>query len=549
MPTISWSNPVRRRGKQALAPIPNELYLEILKNLRPPKAEPWLDRSTIRRLARLSLVCRFFYSVMAPWMFESMEVIFRARKDGSASQELRKFCKAVGARGEAAKTAAKYVKRCSITCLSIELDKPEDPAPIERACMSIYSKAVWHMSNMDNLNLSSVTVTKEFLLSLANLCNLKTLTVEDCLLAEDVNERHLRSVSSLKLKKLVATYTNMTGLAILNGTVAAPFHRFFDHIAPASLVEVTTSSWYLVKLLARRKETLSLETLCMLFVNDIHLLPTLFQRMPSLKTLRALGALQLLDEPDIPFRLDSELLPVLEEVHAPVALLSGIIPRRPISNIQILQLAEIDPVVKAGDIAAFTSSSSVIHEMQIHPHLYSQYPFFRHFPGLKTLRINLIRHKFDSSDQKDIHEELSDVRLCHFVILPCSSWLRIPQILTMIFNAYPMHPPLHTVKLELEERGMVEKFLDLPKQHQWISDILEPKLPTLRCVRLSDFMQWTYCERKKEWIPMLFPRYARVVISLYKTFRGSIDLVDFGGYFHHLLRHVKESDNWDEDSD
>ncbi|KAF8885388.1 hypothetical protein CPB84DRAFT_1712682 [Gymnopilus junonius] len=508
MSLVLWSSPVRQRGKKVLPPIPNEIYLEIFKHLRPPMFDPWFDRNTVRHLACLALVCRFFCSIAVPWMFESLEIMFRATKSGKASRNRQKFCTNVAERMATATAAANLVKRCSICCFTIAIDEPEDPAAVERECLSLYSKAMWHMSSLNELLLSSISLTKEFVLSVANLQNLKALSIHDCSLADEVNIRHLRGVSSLRLERLVATFTDTDGQAILDGNTAAAMHSFFDQLTYSSMLDLSTSSWYLIKQLAKCDEVLPLQKLSMYFVNDLDVMATLFQRTPFLKTLRALGIIPLLEDPDLIFHLDTKVLPMLEDTEAPVPVLSALVPGRPISTLRILQLAEMYPKIEDEEIKAFTSSSSFIHFMQIPGRLYNELPFHQHFPHLHILQMNFTK--------KDIEDDKHVMNLQH---------------LSELTHSWPKHPPLHTLRLDFEGISMVERFLDLKKQHEWVSKILMPKIPTLRKFCLAEFIQWSYCDTEKAWKPKLSPTYVGIFITLWQVFKKEIEYVDFDGYF------------------
>ena len=88
--------------------MPNEVFMEIFKYLRPPHSNPWIDPVYRRDFSRIALVCRFFCSVMLPWIFESMEF---AGRNQNGSLNHTPFCRSIIRGCGSARTVATFVKR------------------------------------------------------------------------------------------------------------------------------------------------------------------------------------------------------------------------------------------------------------------------------------------------------------------------------------------------------------------------------------------------------------------------------------------------------
>ena len=98
------TSPIRHRG---LSHIPNEIYMEIFKYLRPPEDKPrislaaeykpWTDDLAIyrRNFSRVALVCRSFHSVILPWIFEST-ILVLTKQNGPSLNYARSIINGCG---------------------------------------------------------------------------------------------------------------------------------------------------------------------------------------------------------------------------------------------------------------------------------------------------------------------------------------------------------------------------------------------------------------------------------------------------------------------
>ena len=157
--------------------------------------------SLTQDLRSILRVCRFFCSIALPWIFESFRLVIGRDETDSRSESRTKFCRRLLNGEEAAETVARFVKKCTVS-----LSRNAEIGWALQELLSMYSKAISHMPNIGEIVLSHMIINKNVLKSLTRLERLKTLRIMYCHLAQDVKEKHLAKISTLRLSSLDALF-------------------------------------------------------------------------------------------------------------------------------------------------------------------------------------------------------------------------------------------------------------------------------------------------------------------------------------------------------
>ncbi|KDR79320.1 hypothetical protein GALMADRAFT_223542 [Galerina marginata CBS 339.88] len=494
MSDIKWSTSVRQRGKKTLPPLPNEIYLEILQFFRLTEAVVVTEGPRAKKdLLNLALVCRFFCSIVVPWLFETLRFIPRIGSEYKdfASQDYAPFCEDIVKGKMAARKLARYVKRCTLKMWDLDDDRLV-PACSYREFLSLYWKALWHMPNIQEISLMDTSFTKEFLQTIGHLRHLKSLILGDCSLADDVNARHLRNLSSLELESLVVAFSAQDHV-LMGFDVALTIFPVLKQLNLKFLLNLVTNSWYLIHGLSETEGILPLETLDLYMIDDPEMMAKLLQRTPSLTTLRVCC---IRNRSTAKFILDSTALPVLKNVEGPISFLACLIPGRPISSLRVANSLE-SFAISQPELEALKSSSSPILHMQIPLSFYLQIPFHKHFLHIRTLRVDFCA------------DDIPDTSQPHNVL--------IEQAILALTQAWPEHPPLRTLDLCFDRLGWPPLFFNPFKQEGWIYNLLLPKFPSLCKCLFGDTVHWSYLE--SSWIAELPSNFFRNLVNHCKAGR------------------------------
>ena len=345
--------------------------MEIFKYLRPPDNNPWIDPVYRRDFSRVALVCRFFCSVMLPWIFESMGFAGK-NPNGYPALNHAPFCRSIIRGCESARTMATYVKRCSFSDW-IQDENESSPSWCNTEFQILYSRALAFMLNVEELKLTKICINKYLLKSIVELKCLTSLSLDLCLIGE-VKAKDIRKLSTLQLKYLRF------------------FRRFVDDdddpllisqfLCLDSLLTVHTNCWPFVARIAEQDCHLPLQELDVYEVQDVALLPKIFQKTPALEKLRISSAVT--PKYDVQF---DDVLPALDELCCPLFLLRSLVPGRPISSIKIAtsSLTEIIDIQ-----SLFKKSTRKIRSLCVPIYVYQTIPFWEHFPDLKSLRLEFV---------------------------------------------------------------------------------------------------------------------------------------------------------------
>ena len=359
------TGPIRQGG---LSPIPNEIYTEIFNHLRPLDINPWIDSVYRRDFSRVALVCRFFCSVMLPWIFESMEF---TGKNQNGSLNHTPFCRSIIRGCESARTVATFVKRCSFSDW-IENEFP--PSWYNTEFQILYSKALAFMPNVEELKLTKTSINKYMLKSILGLKCLTSLSLDlSPIQVGAVKAKDIRKLSTLRLKRLRfyenGPYDDGDNTSLISQAICLD-----------SLLVVHTNHWPLVARIAEQNCNLPLQELDIFVAKDVGLLPKIFQKTPALEKLRISMAA------DLKHVQFGGVLPALDELCCPLFLLQSLVPKRPISSINtVTSYVSLMEITVSPSL--FKKSTCKIRSLCVPIHDYMTIPFWEHFPDLKSLRL------------------------------------------------------------------------------------------------------------------------------------------------------------------
>ena len=343
--------------------------MEIFKYLRPPVNNPWIDPVYRRDFSRVALVCRFFCSVMLPWIFESTEFEGKS-SNGALKLNHAPFCRSIIRGCGSALTMATYVKRCSFSDW-IQHENDSTPSSYNTEFQILYSRALAFMPNVEELKLSDISINKYLLRSIMELKCLTSLSLDFCLIGE-VKAKDIRKLSSLRLKHL-----RFSGKQWLIDDEDTPLISKF--LCLDSLLTVHTNCWSFVARIAEQDCHLPLQELDVFEVEDVELLPKIFRKTPALEKLKISFAA--ISNHDVQF---DDVLPALDELCCPLFLLRSLVPGRPISSIKILA----NPLTEKNDIQLLSKElTRKIRSLSVSIHVYLTNPFWELFPDLKSLRL------------------------------------------------------------------------------------------------------------------------------------------------------------------
>ena len=370
--------PIRRHGLRELSSIPNEIYLEIMSYLKPSNSLSADSGSLTQDLRNVARVCRFFCSIALPWIFESFCLIIGRDETGSGPENRTKFCRRLLNGEEAAQTVARFVKKCTVL-LSAQCN---GIGWVLQELLSMYSKAIAHMPNVEEIVLSHVIIKKDALKSLAKLKRLKTLQITHCQLAPDVKEKSLAKISTLRLSSLDISFLPSADLAtdepnpnivsFLNQINWSCITKFTATTIPTTI----QSAWMSSKGLP----LVELDLLCI----EMAPLLCLLEKTPSLKLLRVVDIPPPQQTPP-----DSSAAPLLEELEAPLPLCMMLVPGRPVVNLSLRTVELQETLLGPTEARIFQTASCPISQLKVPLHFYLKAPFWRHFPSLRVLHLDL----------------------------------------------------------------------------------------------------------------------------------------------------------------
>ncbi len=360
----SLTGPTRMSGGTLLPSIPNEVYLEIFKHLRPHAPHVWIDDETRQVFCGLALVCRFFSSVMLPWVFENLNI---TRTDLSSSNfTSAKFCRSILDGNPTAVLLSKFVKRWAFDGSSNQLRWTP-------AFFSMFFETLPLMPNLLELDLDNIVITKDLFRRLPNIPQLETLRLHWCAFDDSVQDKHLKKFTSVRLKKLTLHHHYSS----------QNLHRLLPYVDMSSLLQMELHSSIGLGTLTIAGG-LPLEYLKLSSVTNSLDLMEFLKSTPSLKVLR----LRKFETPNVwpTSIIEPSYIPLLVELEACWPFCKFVIPGRPIS---CLRLTWSGPNIAAEESGFVKRSTRPITHLRIPADFYLNVPLLDYFPDLKKLEIEM----------------------------------------------------------------------------------------------------------------------------------------------------------------
>jgi len=389
--------PVRRCGTRTLSTIPNEIYFEIFSYVKLPYYD---GPATRRHLSNLAQVCRFFCSIMLPWIYEHLKIDAKMKKSDGSSNNYTSFCRSIVKGDGAAQEMALYVKKCTFDSWDVK-DGQLDWYLEELLAMC--SKAVRSMKNIREVTFVSTTITKDLVKAITSLPHLESLTLKDCLFADNIAEKHVKNMGLLKLKYLCVLLQDGNNVWLFKEPRTRP--AILDHINFSHLLKLETNSTDLCQRLAETTQELSLEHLD-LSSREVDYSALLGSVLPKTKVLRTLRYVSF--NPASSLNLHQDALPRLECVKCPLEHLKFLIPGRYVSSIDIIKRK--DSIITLSDIHILCSSKASITHLHVSSECYATIPFSEYFPSLLSLWLTFPFVSMSEYVQGDIGEDLEKVR-------------------------------------------------------------------------------------------------------------------------------------------
>ena len=487
--------------------------MEIFKYLRPPDNNPWIDPVYRRDFWRVALVCRFFCSVMLPWIFESLEFAGKYPNDHFTLNHAP-FCRNIIRGCKSAQTMATYVKRCSF---SNWIQDEYEPSWCNTEFQILYSRALAFMPNVEELKLTKICINKYLLKSIMELKCLTSLSLDFCLIGE-VKTKDIRKLSALRLKYLRFFGSPRPLRISVNDDDDTLFISRF--LCLDSLLMLHSNCWPFVARIAEQNSHLPLQELDISDVQDVGLLPKIFQKTPALEKLRISSAAT--SKHDVQF---DDVLPALDELCCPLFLLQSLVPGRPISSIKIaIDSSEITDIQ-----SLFKKSTRKIHSLCVPIRVYQTIPFWEHFPDLKSLRLEFFAARTYSYTEQSLKKVFAN----YFRIKSNTNSM---QIVTNISNAWPHNPPIQELHLDLI-LGRMDPSFDLELQNKLISTVISPRFPQVRRISISDYAVWNKVQEDDVWKPSL---HILPLIWVARRLRCEVRSVDYDRFFEQILSTAAE---------
>ena len=247
-------------------------------------------------------------------MFESVELTDMDQNEFSLGHT--PFCQSVINGCGSARIIATYIKRC---LFSANLDVFRSKLELQ----TLSAAALGLMPNVEELNLTNISITKDPFRSMIKLECLTSLSLDRISWGED--DEDLRKLSVLRLKSL-RFFKSLDDSPMFHD-----YTLFIPSLCLDSLLTLHTNCVSFIEHIAEQDCLLPLQELDIDICLNVELLTkAFFQKIPALKILRILNV-----EPSQHEIQFDDVLPALEELCCPSFLLQSLIPGRPIQSIKI----------------------------------------------------------------------------------------------------------------------------------------------------------------------------------------------------------------------
>jgi hypothetical protein len=455
------TGPTRKSGGSLSPDIPNEVYLEIFKHLRP---DVWIDDETRQVFCSLALVCRFFASVMLPWIFENLTI---TEKDpytqtylSSSSFTTENFCRSILDGHPTAVLLAKYVKRWAF-------EGSPNRSRWTPAFFSMYFETLPLMPNLFNLDLQKIVMTKDLFRRLPNIPKLESLQLVGCVFDDSVQDKHLKKFTSVRLKKLI----------LYHHYINNNLHRLLPYVDMSSLLHMELRSSTGLGTLTTTG--LPLEYLELSSVTNSLDLMEFLKSTPSLKVL----CLERLETPNVwpTSIIEPSCIPLLVDLTACWSFCKFVVPGRPISR---LRLPSLGPNMAAEESGAVKRSTRPITHLRIPADFYLSVPLLDHFPDLKKLEIEMEFGRYSGLPWDEV---------CFFAIDFSNSMTQVnpSQIVVWLAKNCPRHPKLQFFHVEFPDSEF-DPSSEIDSIWQNVLSALTSSFPSL--VTADFYLQNAHCK-------------------------------------------------------
>ena len=368
----------------------------------------------------------FFASVMLPWIFENLTT---TEKDpytqinlSSSRSTTAKFCRSILDGNPIAVLLAKYVKRWALKGSS-------NQSRWTPAFLSVYFETLPLMPNLIKLDLDNIKVTKDLFRRLPNIPQLEALQLVRCAFDNSVQDKHLKKVTSVRLKKLTLRhYYSFMTLPHLLPYVDLSSLVYMELYSSTGLGTLTTTD-------------LPLEYLKISSVTNSLDLMEFLKSTPSLKvlTLKRLGMSNMWPTSII----ESSYIPLLVELEAWWSFCKLVVPGRPIS---CLRLTPPGLRMAAEEAMVIKRSTRPITHLRIPAGFYLSVPLSDYFPEIKRLEIEIEFGRYLVPPWDEV---------CFFAIDFSNSMTRVKplQIVVLLAGNRPRHPKLQSLRVEFPDSG------------------------------------------------------------------------------------------------
>jgi hypothetical protein len=325
-------------------------------------------------LSDLVLVCRFFCFTILPRIYKKLELVGSAHTD-SFSPNYSAFCRAVVKDAEPARTLAKHVRECAFRAWICDSHLTWS----YNGFLGLYCNALAMMSEIETVQLHSTPISRTILRTIRGLKRLKVLSIFSCPFQKDVTEKDIAKLSSLRLVEF-----RLSMLLILGEPLKV--QALIKAIDLSNLESFQTDMWDLASRLVDETGTIPLRFLDVFHIKDWALFGKILEKMPSLSSLKIF---RLTDPSTInsDLKIDSSLIPTLQNLTCPPELVSTFVPGRPITVLKISTRHPVLRNVELADIKFMKKSSAIIHELSISAKTYFAFSVWEHLPALEKLEL------------------------------------------------------------------------------------------------------------------------------------------------------------------
>lgn len=364
-----FPGPTRRVGERLLPFLANEMYLSIFDYFRP--SDGLTERQSRRILLSLSRVCRFFRAVTIPHIFHTIRFEF-PNSLAVEWQNCLHFCKALDLYHEPAVAFALYVKNCLMGPSGNSTMVPGYPG-----CMVMYSRAIPCLGYLESLSLSSMPIQCHLFQGIKTMKHLKVFSIQNCGFGDAILSTDAVAFSLIKFE--------------LFGTSAIP-DDLYTFINPVSLRALKTDNWEFTKVLLSKSADFRIEELSVhLPIAESSVLVDFLNRTPSITNLSIPHVTHTVmqDLTACNLTLLPASLPRLETVQCPIFMLTGLVPGRPVKQVDLHVMIVFCGTRMFPDnfspMASLEQSTAIITTLRVPAYVYSTISFGDPFLHLRKL--------------------------------------------------------------------------------------------------------------------------------------------------------------------